>query len=154
MGMYIRTTARGANRQRERSIQQRATDYITKHRPDVLFINDWAAGKWMPPDLARSRARLAPKRGWPDMFIAYANHGYHGLALELKREGVNIYVRVGPRKGELVKNEQIQLEAKVLESFNEGGYLGRISVGWNNTKRILDWYLDIKPSLFNDESEF
>lgn len=76
------------------------------------------------------------------MFIAYPSRGYHGLFLELKKDGVSIYVSRGPRKGQLVADEQIIIEAAFLEKMNNLGYFARFAVGFDKTKALIDWYME------------
>ena len=76
------------------------------------------------------------------MFIPYPSRGYHGLFLELKQDGVTIYCKIGPRKGELVADEQIQIEAAFLEKMNKLGYFGRFAVGFDAATKIIDWYME------------
>lgn len=81
------------------------------------------------------------------MFIAYPSRGYHGLFLELKKDGVSIYCKTGPRKGKLVASEQIQIEAQFLEKMNKLGYFARFGVGYDATVKIISWYMDRPENL-------
>jgi len=78
------------------------------------------------------------------MFIPYPSRGYHGIFLELKRDNVSIYVTRGNRKGQLVADEQIQIEAAFLKRMNDLGYFARFAVGYNVAKKIIDWYMECK----------
>ena len=82
------------------------------------------------------------------MFIAKPSRGYHGLFLELKKDGVAIYVTKGPRKGELVASEQIEIEAAFLKKMNDEGYLARFAVGFESAKKIIDWYFENENAAF------
>lgn len=129
------------NKREEDSVQLQAAAYARKTYPHVRFVSD-AAGLKLTKNQAVKRAKMNSGRGWSDMFFAYPSRGYHGLFVELKKDGVAIYVTKGPRKGELVKNEQIELEAEFLRQMNEVGYIGRFAVGFAAFKRLLDWYME------------
>src|SRR5690242_7416569 len=105
----------------EESIQRRVATYLRRWYPDVEFHSDYAAGLKLTENQAKIRKSLNSGRGWPDIFIAYPSRGYHGLFIELKKDGVSIYCKTGPRKGQLVANEQIQIEAEFLDKMNHLG---------------------------------
>lgn len=74
------------------------------------------------------------------MFIAYPSKGYMGLFIELKKDDTAIYVKRGPRKGKLVKNEQIEIEAAFLNKMNGLGYLARFAIGYDSAIKLIDGY--------------
>lgn len=126
----------------EENIQRRVATYLRRHYPHVEFHSDYAAGLKLTESQASIRKSLNSGRGWSDLFIAYPSRGYHGLFIELKKEGVSIYCKTGPRKGQLVANEQIQIEALFLEKMNDLGYCARFGVGYENTIRLIEWYFE------------
>ncbi len=128
------------HKRHEEALQARVATYLRQHYPHVDFNSDYAAGLHLTMNQARIRKSLQSGRGWSDMFIAYPSRGYHGLYLELKREGVAIYVSRGSRKGKLVSNEQIEVEAAFLKRMNNLGYFGRFAVGYDKATKIIDWY--------------
>lgn len=122
---------------------------MRKHYPHVDFHSDYAAGMLLSPNQASIRKSLNSGRGWADLFIPYpvtrtSQNGeditYHGLFIELKKEGTAIYVTRGPRKGMLVQNEQILIEASFLKRMNSLGYLARFAVGYDATVKLIDAY--------------
>lgn len=126
----------------EESVQRRVATYLRKNYPDVEFHSDYAAGLKLTENQAKIRKSLNSGRGWSDMFIAEPKREYHGLFLELKKDGVSIYCKTGPRKGQLVANEQIEIEAMFLEKMNKKGYFARFAVGFDKTVQIIDWYME------------
>lgn len=125
----------------EENVQRRVATYIRREFPGVEFHSDYAAGLKLTENQARIRKSLNSGRGWSDMFIAYPSRGYHGLFLELKKDDVAIYVTRGPRKGQLVASQQIEIEAAFLEKMNSLGYLARFTVGYTKAITLIDWYL-------------
>lgn len=141
------------NKKHELGVQQRVATYLRKNYPQVDFHSDYAAGMFLSFNQARVRRSLESGRGWSDMFIAYpmthtlpdgTKKTFAGLFLELKRDGVSIYVQRGPRKGQLVSDEQIMIEAAFLKRMNERGYYARFAVGFTNAVKVIDWYMQ-KP---------
>ena len=128
----------------EEGVQKRVCAYLKKNHPTVDFHSDYAAGLHLTLAQAVTRKALNSGRGFADLFIAYPSRGYHGLFLELKRPGTSIYVTKGARKGELVKKEQIEIEAAFLKRMNDLGYLARFSVGYEDSIKLISWYLE-KP---------
>ena len=130
------------NKKHELSIQQRVSTYLRRNYPHIDFHSDYGAGLHLTQYQAKVNKSLQSGRGWPDMFIACPSRGYHGLFLELKKNGVAIYVTRGPNKGKLVANEQIQIEAAVLTRLNKLGYYARFSVGYEKAVQLIDWYFE------------
>jgi hypothetical protein len=140
----------------ELGIQQRVATYLRKYYPHVDFHSDYAAGMMLSINQARVRRSLESGRGWADMFIAYpmthtlldgSSVTYHGLFLELKRDGVAIYVTRGPRKGQLINSEQIKIEAAVLQRLNKLGYFARFAVGFDKATKLIDYYFQRPQNL-------
>lgn len=137
----------------EESIQRRVASYLRKHYPDVDFHSDYAAGLKLTKNQARIRKLLQSGRGWSDMFIAWPTvitredgktQAYAGLFLELKKDGTSIYVTRGPRKGKLVQDDQILIEAAFLKRMRDRGYCALFAIGFDDTVRKIDWYLNKK----------
>lgn len=137
---YIRKRPeRGANKQRERAIQRALITTLRVEFPFVVdFFNDWAAGAYLTPGQFRERRALSSGKGWSDLFIPYPSRGYHGLFLEIKKEGV----RIKRRDGQLVSDDQIRTEAAFLQRMNRLGYFARFGIGMDNCERFIRWYLN------------
>ncbi len=131
----------------EESLQRRISTYLRVNYPDVEYHSDYAAGLKLTENQARIRKSLNSGRGWSDMFIAYPSRGFSGMFLELKKDGISIYCKTGPRKGQLVANEQIQIEAAFLEKMNNLGYFARFGVGYDATIKIIRWYMETPENL-------
>lgn len=138
--IYIRKKPeRGANKQREKSIQRALMGTLRREFPFVIdFYNDWAAGAYLTHGQSQQRRALSSGKGWSDFFLPYPSRGYHGMFLEIKREDIKIY----RRDGNLVADEQVRLEAAFLERMNKLGYFGRFGIGMDNCERLLRWYLN------------
>lgn len=126
----------------EEGIQKRVCTYLRTEYPFIRFHSDYAAGLHLTESQARINKSLQSGRGWSDLFIPFPSRGYHGLFLELKKDGTSIYVTRGPRKGKLVQNEQIIIEADFLRDMNKHGYFARFAIGYDHAVKLIDWYMD------------
>ena len=70
----------------------------------------------------------------PDLIIFEARRGYNGLLIELK---VNSPFK---KDGVLNKNEHLEGQQETILSLNEKGYKACFSTGFEETKRLIDWY--------------
>ena len=67
------------------------------------------------------------KRGFPDVFVYEARGGFHGLAIELKKE-----------KGGRVS----QAQKDWLNALEMRGYKATVAKGFDEAVRVLELYLD------------
>lgn len=136
----------GTRRKRkpEEGIQLRVCNFLKREFPEVDFHSDMAAGMHMTMNQAKIRKAMNSGRGWSDLLIMAPSRGYAALFVELKREDVAIYVTRGPRKGELVADEQIRIEADFLNRMNKLGYLARFAVGYQAAIDLIRWYFNVE----------
>lgn len=121
--------------------------YLQLQHPDVLAHFDFGSGTKLTQGQARKQRRLnAP--GWPDLFIAksarVAIDGlgsiyYHGLFIELKREGT----RLRKRNGDWA-SEHLEEQAEVLQKLTKLGYIAQFAVGIDEAIELIDSYLEAK----------
>lgn len=121
-------------------------DYLNLQYPDVIYRFDLAADLKLTPGQARKHKRLHPRRGYPDLFIAQPQlsmgmdglqSAWHGLFIEIKRDGTRVF----KRDGSYVKDEHIREQAKMLERLRLGGYRAYFAVGFEQAKEIIDNYM-------------
>lgn len=137
----------------EESLQRQVCTYLRMQYPHVLFRSDYASGLHLTKNQARIHASLQSGKGWPDLFIPYPTdhkqkdgtiRHYHGLFIELKKQGTTVYLKNGPNKGKLTTDLHIQTQAKVLKTLYDIGYYANFAVGIDNALKIIDWYMQ-KP---------
>lgn len=138
---------------RESTIQNQVADFLRYQYPDVLFHSDFGSSVGMSARQgAQKKRQNGGRRGWPDMFIAkpmYYMHTledmleeceqygvYHGLFLELKKDGTKLELKDGRWA-----NEHIQTQAFVLRKLRELGYRAEFAVGFDEAVRIIKEYL-------------
>lgn len=129
----------------ESDLQVAVADYIRRRYPGVLFHSDFGSGiKLTKGQAIKQKRQNGGRRGWPDMLIAETSYieldgdpcRLSGLFLELKKEGTRIYKKDGTPASPHIA-EQIE----VLKSLEEREYAARFAVGFDEAKKIIDWYL-------------
>lgn len=130
----------------ESELQSAVANYIASEYPDVLFHSDFGSGIKLAPWQAKKQAEQnAYRRGWPDMFIAQPaprcvdgiwKGEWHGLFIELKRDGT----RLRKRNGDWA-TAHIEEQAKVLANLESEGYMARFIVGYREAVEAIDEYL-------------
>lgn len=130
----------------ESELQQKVADYIRLQYPNVLFHSDYGSGvKLTARQAAIQKRQNGFRRGWPDLFIAQPvprcidgswNYEYHGLFIELKKEGTRL-----KKKDGTWASDHIAEQAKVLLDLAYKGYMAGFAVGWEDAKEMIDNYL-------------
>jgi hypothetical protein len=130
---------------KEERVQLQICKYIKLKYPHVIFFCDLASGMRLPIWMGALHKQMRSSRGLPDLFIAYPKHvtvgnetfTFHGLFIELKREGVTVKLR----NGELPADEHIREQAAILEKLRRLGYGSAFACGYNEAIKIIDEYL-------------
>lgn len=134
---HIRKSGRGTNKQRERILQRALTRWLNKEFNGIDFTNDWASGAFLTAGQNQARMMLASDNGWVDLFIAEPRRGYHGLFLEIKKEGEVVFNRDGTvrKRGTLIK------ESAFLQRQRNKGYYAEFGIGLEDCKQKISWYM-------------
>ena len=122
----------------EAELQILVADYLRLQYPDIMFHSDYGAGiKLTMGQATRQKRQNGGRRGWPDMFIAEPKSIYHGLFIELKKEGTRLWKKDGS-----AASEHIAEQLKVLGSLADRGYRAMFACGFNEAKEVIDKYLN------------
>lgn len=125
---------------REHEIYRLIAQYLQVKYPDVIYRFDLAADLKLTMGQARKHKTLHPHRGYPDLFIAeprlYWRLNYHGLYLEIKKDGT----RITKKNGEWA-TPHIAEQAKMLGILRGKGYKVEFAVGIDEALEIIDEYL-------------
>lgn len=133
----------------EAEIQANVALYLRMQYPDVLFRSDFGAGAKLRPWQAKvQKMQNGGRRAWPDMFIAEPaprcidgswDYEWHGLFLELKKEGTRLKKKNGGWA-----SEHIAEQANVLKELREKGYKADFAVGFDQAIQVIDRYLSLR----------
>lgn len=120
----------------ESTLHEMVCDYLRLRYPYVIFLTDSAAGMKLTMGQAIKRKRLNSSRALPDIFIAHPVSVYHGLWLELKREGTVIY----KKDGSLRSDEHLREQAIMMNKLELLGYEAQFAVGFEQARIAIDDY--------------
>lgn len=133
----------------EAEIQANVALYLRMQYADVLFHSDFGAGAKLSPWQAKvQKMQNGGRRAWPDMFIAAPSprcidgswdYEWHGLFLELKKDGV----RLKKKSGEWA-SEHIAEQASVLKWLQDEGYKADFAIGYDQAIQKIDEYLKFR----------
>jgi hypothetical protein len=126
------------NAKHEQSLQRQVCTYLRMQYPNVIFRSDFSSGLHLTPAQASLHKSMQSGRAWPDLQIINPSRKYHGLFIELKKEGTKVYLK----NGKLTSNPHIQEQAAVLKELNKLGYFARFGIGFDSCQRLIDWYLN------------
>jgi hypothetical protein len=132
------------NKKHEESLQLQVCKYLRLQYPHVIFRSDYASGLKLTKNQAVKHKRMQSSRSWPDLFIYEPSREYHGLAIELKKDGESVVLKIGPRKGCLSTDPHIQEQAAMLKALLHKGYYANFAVGYDEAVRVIDWYFNKK----------
>ncbi len=120
----------------EAALQIKVCEYLRDNYPGVLFHSDASSGMAASPGVANMNKRIQFSAGMPDLYIFAACKGFHGLFLELKADGVEIYRKDGtPRK-----NRHVEAQAAMLQGFRDRGYCALFAMGYDSAVSIINKY--------------
>lgn len=122
---------------KEEIIQIAVCNYLRLQYPDVLFVSDMAAGMRLTIGQAVKAKKMRSSRGLPDLIILEPKGDYyHGLCLELKKEGTKLF----KRNGEWA-TPHLQEQFDCLVKLRDKGYLAEFAIGFDEAKETIDEYL-------------
>ena len=121
----------------ESELQVMVADYLRLQYPDILFHSDFGSGiKLTIGQAVKQKRQNGGRRAWPDMVIAEPRGIYHGLYIELKKEGT----RLKKKNGEWA-TPHIAEQAEVLDELKKRYYRAEFAVGFEEAKKLIDGYL-------------
>lgn len=124
---------------KESDLQIKVADYLRLRYPRVLFHSDYGSGIRLTKGQAvKQKRQNGGRRGWPDMCIAEPVGKYHGLYIELKKDGTRLQKKNGEFASPHIKEQWEMLGALTLR-----GYKAEFAVGFDEAKKLIDDYLGI-----------
>lgn len=121
----------------EAELQKQVAIYIRMQYPDVIFHSDFGSGVKLTPWQAKmQKMQNGGRRAWPDLFLAEPVGKYHGLFVELKKEGT----RLKKKNGDWA-SEHIAEQDAVLSELNDKGYKAEFAIGFEQALNLIDDYL-------------
>lgn len=124
----------------EKSLHKAVCDYIRLQYPGVLFNSDLSGATRLTMGQAVAMKSLRSNRGWPDIFIAEPGKRfkYHGLFIELKKEGEKLF-----KKNNEPITEHIAEQIIMIGLLRERGFKAEFAIGFDQAKTIIDQYMKL-----------
>ena len=122
----------------EYDVYKALSRYIKAQYPNVLFHYDMA-GYALSKAAAGKNKEIQKRRGFPDFQILEPRGGFHGLFLEIKKEGVRIFDKNKQPADEHIKEQKLWLDNLQLR-----GYDAKFVLGFDMAKTMVDDYLSLK----------
>jgi hypothetical protein len=130
-------------RSTELHLQTKICNWINNTWPGLIFVSDFAAGLFLPPNIASVRKEQACIDKYPDLTICNPRGNYFGLCVEIKTEQGTPYLKDGKT---LKSSEHIQAQNKTLEKLRSLGYCACFGVGEDQIKRIIAKYMGFETT--------
>jgi hypothetical protein len=137
----MQNTKRNGANVSEANIYIAIVKYMAMAYPRVIFRFDFAAGMKMTIGQAVKHRAINPHRGYPDLFICEVRGKYHGLFLEIKKDGQSPYLKDGQS---LRQDIHVMEQADFLFRLRKRGYLAEFAVGFDECMEKIDNYLKLK----------
>lgn len=144
---------RAPNIQHEEKVQKMVCHYLKLKLPSVIFRSDTSSGRWeYNKKKLHEKVAMHSSKDFPDLFIYEprdvthsdgSTKHYCGLAMELKKEGTTVILKIGERKGKLSTDPHIQAQAAMLKKLIEKGYYANFAVGYDEAINMIDWYFGL-----------
>ncbi len=124
---------------KEEKLQIAISTYLKVQYPDVYFMSD-SSGLRLPMGLAVKAKKQRSKHAQLDLVILEPRAPFHGLIIELKKDTKEVY----KMNGDFRKSEHIDEQNKSIEQLKDKMYFCCYGFGFDNTKEIIDLYLNLK----------
>jgi len=113
--------------------------YIKLQYPKIIYHFDYA-GLGLSKAQAGKMKEIQGERGYPDIFISEPRLCYHGLYIELKKEGEKLY-----KKDEITPvSDHVKEQIEMIIQLNNRGYKADFAIGFDDAKKKIDKYLNLK----------
>ena len=123
----------------EKTLHRAVCDYLRYRYPHTMFNSDLSGATKLTITQAVALKNLRNQRGYPDLVIYEARNGYHGLFLELKREGEKLHTKCGsPASPHIAEQQDCLLELRMR------GYKAEFAVGFECARQVIDDYMNNK----------
>lgn len=122
---------------KESELQVAVARYIRLRYPEAIFHSDFGSGiKLTKGQAIKQKRQNGGIRGWPDMFIAESRKGYHGLFIELKKDGTRL-----KKKDGTFASEHLEEQEQLMSRLRGRKYEAQFAVGFDKAVDIIDDYL-------------
>lgn len=127
-----------SKQQPEYNLQTQIVQYLELQYKDVLFLSDTVAFlKLTIPQQMRNKKIQKSGFKCPDILILEPKGKYAGLFIELKVKDI-----FKKHTNQLLSNAHVEAQAECIEKLKEKGYYACFGIGFEQTKKIIDNYIN------------
>jgi hypothetical protein len=120
----------------EKVIHSQIADWLNLQWPDIIFTSDPSGMRLSMGLRLEAKRKRCQKYKIPDLIILHPNKGYHGLCLEIKKDGEKLFKRNGEYASDHLKEQSI-----TLLRLKELGYCASFAIGFADAVGIIKSYL-------------
>ena len=116
--------------------------YLSVVKKDLIVSSDPNGLKTtMGQAVQLKKMRLPPEGKHPDIFVFEPVGKYHGLFIEVKREGEELFKKKAfPPE---FKSEHLQKQKEMHDRLRSKGYAGGFAIGFDEAKEMIDKYFKL-----------
>ena len=123
-------------------VHKSVCSYLKEKYPEVRFYSTLDGF-----NLGNQRSLISSLQwftpGVPDLFIYFNNGTHHMLVVELKKDGVSIYLK----DGKTIRNdEHLQRQNEWLKYFRQQGARAEFAVGYKEAIALIDSHINPKKN--------
>lgn len=122
---------------KEASLHDAVARYLAYQYPKAIFNTD-LSGIRLTMGQSTQVKKLRSANAFPDLVIYETTEIHCGLFIELKA-GDRKLTR---RDGYLVADKRIRRQNEMLHALEKRGYLARFGHGFDQTQKLIDWYMN------------
>jgi hypothetical protein len=88
---------------------------------------------------AKKVSALRSSKGWPDIFIPEPRGRYHGLYIELKKDGEKLF----KKDGKTPISDHVAEQFELIDKLTDRGYSAGFAIGFDKAKKVIDHYFEL-----------
>lgn len=120
----------------EKTLHKAVCNYLRLQYPGILFNSDLSGSMRLTIGQAVQIKSLRSDRGFPDIVIYEPRGEYHGMFIELKKDGETVINKKG-----FPATPHIAEQYLIIERLCLRGYFAVFAVGFDEAKNAVDNYL-------------
>jgi hypothetical protein len=123
----------------EKILHRQVCTYLKLQYPSIIFNSDLSGATKLTINQATQMKALRSSKGFPDIVIYEPRGIYHGLFIELKKEGTKLF-----NKKYEPATDHLKEQFDMMNKLSAKGYSCHFAIGFESAKKILDEYLQDK----------
>ena len=127
----------------EDDLQIWAVAYLKKNYPHSVISGNFFQGSKQNRPAAMKAKAMGQTPGMPDLLILAGNYYYGFLGIELKVSPGKAVLK----RGGISTTDHVMRQAAILARINRDGGLGIFSEGIEQTRFLIDWYMESGTAL-------